>query len=191
MGRVHRFVVFRLILHRGRLYLRSSFFISRKRRLSRGDFFIIVSYMRWGPLRLSQMTTYLFKSLWYFIFKRYGEVTTSNVVREDLLRMSLKTFSQEIMRKYTFTIISHSPSLKETSSSKILHGRVMESLNANRLLPSDYFKSRSCNPNLTRIMMYIRSQIYTHFTMEVKISESVTLGVSSTLLWSRNPSIAL
>lgn len=104
-----------------------------------------------------------------------------------------RRFSQVNMRKNTFTILLFFPSTKETGRSISPHGRVEESLNVMRLLPSHGFRSCMRNPDFMKIMRYIRSHklpssmriLDTKWLIKVAVTTngSISLGVSSIFLW--------
>lgn len=104
-----------------------------------------------------------------------------------------RCFSQVNMRKNTFAILLFFPSTKETGRFISPHGRVEESLNAMRLLPSHGFRSCMRNPDFMKIMRYIRSHkltssmriLDTEWLIKVAVTTngSISLGVSSIFLW--------
>lgn len=102
---------------------------------------------------------------------------------------------------HTFIVLLFLPSSKEIDTSMVPHWRLNKSLNAKRFPLSYNFKSCMHRLNLMKTIRYIKSHDFLSsmripdlewlFMEEVTTRGRVTLRVTSTFSWSRNPIISL
>lgn len=73
--------------------------------------FMLVSSIQWAIWRFALISTSLPDSSWYFNFKSIGNVTTSNVIMNKHLKMSLHSLSYRITKKEMYNVILPFPLL--------------------------------------------------------------------------------